>query len=61
MTIKVLAMEIKWTKYLDFKARKVVNFKEVFVGVYRHLNTDADMRFGNVYRRLGQGNIIGKQ
>ena len=61
IAIKVLVMKIGWTKELDYKARKVVNFKEVFVSVYRHLNTDADIRFVNVYRCLGRGSVIGKQ
>lgn len=61
IAIKVLVMKIGWTKKLDYKARNAINVKETFVDVYRRLNTDADMRFGNVYRRLGQGSVIGKQ
>ena len=61
IAIKVLVMKIGWTKELDFKARKVINVKEAFVDVYIRLNTDADMRFVNVYRRLGQGSSIENQ
>ncbi len=54
-------MKIGWTKELDFKARIFFKIKETFVGVYRRLYTDADMRFGNVYRRFRQGSDIENQ
>ena len=54
-------MKKGWTKKLDFGVRIAINVKEAFVGVYRRLYTDADMRFGNGYSRLGQGSVIENQ